>query len=252
MLVFLSDNELGVFFQIHEGLKRRIRIVRNGILPYLIDLQNNNNREWYHSHKADFQKANQDFEDLIEGLIFEIGKVDSSILGHLPKELTFKLVRDTRFSHDKSPYNPAFRCHISSAGKMPVPVGYYLAIRPGNHSFLGGGLFADMFKDATNMIREYISTHTEEFEDITSDPAFAQNFEVKGVSLKKVPKKYPADHPMAKYLKYKSWYIEYPVDDSLIENTQSFIGYAAEKFSLMKPFNDFLNRALDGFVMPSR
>ena len=32
-----------------------------------------------------------------------------------PKELTFKLVRDTRFSHDKSPYSPAFR-----AGRFSV------------------------------------------------------------------------------------------------------------------------------------
>ena len=58
--------------------------------------------------------------------IFILGtmfKIDSSILHNNPKDLTFKIVRDTRFSHDKSPYNPAFRVHISSKGKMPVPVG---------------------------------------------------------------------------------------------------------------------------------
>lgn len=53
-------------------------------------------------------------------------------------DLTFKLVRDTRFSRDKSPYNPAFRAHISSMGKLPIPVGYFIMIKPGNQSFLGG------------------------------------------------------------------------------------------------------------------
>ena len=101
------------------------------ILDYLTQLSANNNREWYHAHKDEYQAANAQFEELIQALMLRIGEFDSSILGHAPKELTFKLVRDTRFSHDKSPYNPAFRAHISSMGKLPIPVGYYLMIKPG-------------------------------------------------------------------------------------------------------------------------
>lgn len=126
------------------------------ILNYLSDLSKNNNREWYHEHKAENKAANTEFETLIQALILRIGEFDSSVLHKEPKKLTFKLVRDTRFSHDKSPYNPAFRAHISSLGKLPIPVGYYLMIKPGNQSFLGGGLFADIFKDATTMVRDYI------------------------------------------------------------------------------------------------
>ena len=100
------------------------------ILKYLKDLSKNNNREWYHSHKSEYKSANSQFEDLLQELIFRIGESDSSILHNVPKELTFKLVRDTRFSHDKSPYNPAFRAHISSKGKLPIPVGYYIIISP--------------------------------------------------------------------------------------------------------------------------
>ena len=94
------------------------------ILNYLTQLNANNDREWYHAHKAEYQAANAQFEELIQALMLRIGEFDSSILGHTPKELTFKLVRDTRFSHDKSPYNPAFWEHISSMGKLPIPVGY--------------------------------------------------------------------------------------------------------------------------------
>ena len=107
----------------------------NSVFEYLSDLSLNNNREWYHANKARYQQANAEFEHFIGELIAAIGKFDSSVIHHVPKDLTFKMVRDTRFSHDKSPYNPKFRAHISSAGKLPIPVGYYIVIAPGGQSF---------------------------------------------------------------------------------------------------------------------
>ena len=222
------------------------------ILKYLTDLSEHNNREWYHAHKAENKEANTQFEELIQTLILRIGEFDSSILHNQPKDLTFKLVRDTRFSHDKSPYNPAFRAHIASKGKLPVPVGYYLMIKPGGQSFLGGGLFADMFKDATEMIRDYITEHGEEFEAIIHAPEFQKYFRVQGTSLKNVPAGYDKEHPQAEYLKFKSWYLEYPVEDEVIADAEQFVEEAAKLFEIMKPFNDYLNKALEGFQMPTR
>ena len=222
------------------------------ILDYLTQLSANNNREWYHTHKAEYQVANAQFEELIQALMLRIGEFDGSILGHAPKELTFKLVRDTRFSHDKSPYSPAFRAHISSMGKLPIPVGYYLMIKPGGQSFLGGGLFADMFKDATRMVRDYISEHGGEWEEIITAPSFQERFTVGGSALKNVPAGYEKEHPQAEYLKYKSWYLEYPVQDKELTDGDLFLAKAADIFRLMKPFNDYLNNALTGFKMPTR
>lgn len=222
------------------------------ILDYLWALQMNNNREWYHANKEDFKKANAAFEELLQALMLEIGKFDSSILHNNPKDLTFKIVRDTRFSHDKSPYNPAFRAHISSKGKLPVPVGYYLMIKPDNQSFLGGGLFADMFKDATKMIRNYISQNGEEWERVIHAPEFEKNFTVQGTALKRVPAGYEKEHPQAEYLKFKSWYLEYPIKDEELNDTETFIAKATGIFQNMKPFNDYLNKALAGFQMPTR
>lgn len=222
------------------------------MMDYLSDLCMNNNREWYHANKNDFKKANAEFEELLQALMLEIGKFDSSILHNNPKDLTFKIVRDTRFSHDKSPYNPAFRAHISSKGKLPVPVGYYLMIKPGDQSFLGGGLFADMFKDATAMIRDYIVKNGEEWEKIIHDPEFEKYFSVQGTALKKVPAGYDKEHPQAEYLKFKSWYLEYPIKDEELSNTEIFLTKATELFHMIKPFNDYLNNALADFEMPTR
>lgn len=222
------------------------------IIDYLSALSMNNNREWYHANKDNYKKAAAEFEELLQALILEIGKFDGSILHNNPKDLTFKIVRDTRFSHDKSPYNPAFRAHISSKGKLPVPVGYYLMIKPNNQSFLGGGLFADMFKDATAMIRDYIVRNGEEWEKIIHEPEFKKYFLVRGTALKKVPAGYDKEHPQAEYLKLKSWYLEYPLKDKELNNAEIFVEKAAELFRIMKPFNDYLNKALADFQMPAR
>lgn len=222
------------------------------ILDYLSALSANNNREWYHAHKEDYKRANAKFKTLLQALILEIGKFDGSILHNDPKDLTFKLVRDTRFSHDKSPYNPAFRAHISSKGKLPVPVGYYLMIKPGGQSFLGGGLFADMFKDATAMVREHIAWNGEEWGRVIHAPDFEKYFTVQGSVLKNVPAGYEKGHPQAEYLKFKSWYLEYPLKDEEVKDPEMFPIKAAGLFRVMKPFNDYLNKALAGFQMPER
>ncbi len=222
------------------------------MINYLSELSRNNNREWFHAHKEEYKKATAQFEALIQEMILEIGRFDNSVIHNIPKDLTFKLMRDTRFSHDKSPYNPAFRAHISSMGKLPVPVGYYIMIKPDHQSFLGGGLFADMFKDATTMVRDYIAAHSDEWNSIIHEPEFEKYFTVKGTALKNVPAGYDKDHPQAEYLKFKSWYLEYPVMDGDLQNPEAFLAEAVKLFKIMKPFNDYLNKALAGFQMPTR
>lgn len=221
----------------------------DNILQYLIDLRENNEREWYHSHKKEYQQAQKDFEELLQEFILRISEFDNSVADKNPHDLTFKIVRDTRFSHDKSPYNPSFRAHIGPLGKQPIPVGYYIMIKPGS-SFLGAGLFADMFKEATTLVRDYIVEHSDEWQEVMK--SLNNEFIVAGSALKNVPKGYDKEHPCAQYLQYKSWYIEYPIDDALLKDPQAFLDLAIEKFKKMKKLNDFLNQALIDFQMPER
>ena len=57
------------------------------ILDYLHELSLNNNRDWYHGHKDEYRKANAEFEGLVQNLISEIGKFDSSVLHNIAKIL---------------------------------------------------------------------------------------------------------------------------------------------------------------------
>lgn len=222
------------------------------ILKFLTELEQNNNKEWYHAHKHERLEAEKEFENLIQELILRIGEFDDSVLPFQPKELTFKMVRDTRFSHDKSPYNPVFRAHISAKGKLPIPVGYYLYIQPLDRTFLGGGLFADMFSQATSLMRDYLSQNSVAFLKIIEESEFQKQFEVKGTKLKNVPKGYDCESPVAEYLKNKSWYLECCKLDKDLLDSEKFITEAVQTFKAMVPFNNYINTALKEFKMPER
>jgi len=222
------------------------------ILTYSKLLSENNNKIWMHEHQVDKKNTITEFESLVEEVELQISKFDNSIPFTPANKLTFKFVRDTRFSNDKAPYNPTFRAHISTNGKMPIPVGYYISIKSNNQSFIGGGLFASMFKDATKKVRDYIYTNPKEFTRIITKKDFIDNFEVMGEKLKRVPKEYDCDLEIAEYLKHKNWYLEYRLADFEIEDSEKIIELMIEKFKLMKEFNAFLNKALIGFEMPKR
>lgn len=221
------------------------------MMDYLSALAHNNDRVWYQEHKKERQEAEGEFLSLVSALMPPLSALEPTILDYAPKSLTFKQVRDTRFGNNKLPYNPSFRAHIGPQGKLPIPVGFYLMLQPGK-SFLGGGLFTDMFQQATAKIRDHIAANPDEWEAIITRPGFSRRFTVEGISLKNVPKGYDPDHPQARWLKHKSWYLEYKVPDELILDADGFCERAVDVFTAMAPFNRFLNRALEGFEMPKR
>jgi uncharacterized protein (TIGR02453 family) len=221
------------------------------VYNFLQDLNANNSLDWMKTNKKYYEQAKMECENLIQELINGIKTFDGGIKDLLPKDLMFRLNKDTRFSNDKSPYNPSFRAHISKYGKLPIPVGYFINIRP-NNIFLGGGLFASMFSEATKSIRDYIIKNENKFVEILETKEFKENFIIDGEKLKNVPKEYDKEHKLAEYLKYKSWFIEYKIKDKIFFDNTNFIKTSVELFKYMKPFNDFINKALKDFKMPER
>lgn len=75
------------------------------------------------------------------------------------------------------------------------------------------------------MIRQALIEHEAEFLTIIQNPAFTEHFTVLGKHLKRMPRGYEnyADSPFADYLKYKSMYLEYPLTDQEILNSDEFV-----------------------------
>ncbi len=221
------------------------------MLEFLAELRENNSYDWMHAHEQQKKEAQEAFLALVADLAAELAVDEPALAALEAKDLVFRINRDTRFSDDKSPYNPTFRAHISPAGRAPVPVGYFVSLAPGG-TFAGGGLFAPHFKDATRMVREAIAADPAGFLGIAEEPAFKERFRFVGTPLKRVPAGFDAESPAADYLKCKCWAVEEFLDDAVVADDAACRRALIESFRAMREFNQWLNVALTGFEMPTR
>jgi uncharacterized protein (TIGR02453 family) len=223
------------------------RIQMKNMFKFLTEWERNDSREWMSSNKLLFMDGYQEFNSLLERLALLIETLDPASAGLLKTDKRVGMIRDERISETK-PLRPAYFAQIRVEGQ---PIGYRIYISHNNHSFLGGGLFSEKLNTATKLVRDYIASHEKELDDILCDNHFASIFEVKGTSLKYLPREYPMKHPQAQYLKLKNWFVDFPLSDALILSS-SFPDIAESVLSAMKQFLGFLNRALEGYEMPEK
>jgi uncharacterized protein (DUF2461 family) len=80
---------------------------------------------------------------------------------------------------------------------------------------------------------------------VLEHPDFKQYFgTMQGEKLKTTPKDYPADHPDIELLKHKSFLATHRLTDAQV-TSPNFLAHCAAAFRALKPFDDFLNMAMD-------
>ncbi|MBC7915599.1 MAG: DUF2461 family protein, partial [Pyrinomonadaceae bacterium] len=73
-------------------------------IGFLKELSQNNNREWFNSHKKDYETARDNVFDFTTQLVSGISKFDPTVPADLnPKDCVMRIYRDIRFSKDKTP-----------------------------------------------------------------------------------------------------------------------------------------------------
>lgn len=219
------------------------------ILDFLRDLEKNNNREWFNSHKEQYQRVLKKWYAFCESLIAEIGRFDKDIAPLTIKECTYRIYRDTRFSKDKSPYKTHFGVFLAKGGKKSMHAGYYFHIGTSNsseyphvHMLALGNYCYD--NKAVKILREDISGEWETFS--TSVLANINHLFIPDTegALKRVPKEYDKDAPYADWMRMKSFCLTAKTDDNFILQ-DNLAQRVAELFKTTKPFIDYINRAVD-------
>ena len=93
------------------------------IFQFLKDLAANNNREWFNAHRDYYEAARSEFDHLLSAVISRIALFDESVRCLEPKDCTYRIYRDTRFSEDKTPYKIHFGGYINAKGKKSYHCG---------------------------------------------------------------------------------------------------------------------------------
>ena len=215
-------------------------------LRFLAQLKKNNNKPWFDEHRPQYEAARIDFQNFITLLIADLQRTDPGIAGLTARDCLFRINRDVRFSHDKSPYKPNMGASIKRGGRKSPFAGYYFHLEPGK-SFVGGGLW---MPDAAALkkVRQEIDYNREEFEAIINASAFRKTYKdlYRGSdqSLSGAPKGYEKDHPSIAYIRLKSFIAEMTLpDEALLQATLHKKSVAA--FQTLYPFICFINRALE-------
>jgi len=213
------------------------------VIQFLNELSENNNREWFQKNKKWYDESREKVLFLTEVVINEIRKFDPDVPLLEPKDCLFRIFRDVRFSHDKSPYKTNFGSFIAKGGRKSSYAGYYFHIEPSG-SFVGGGIYMPA-AEPLKAIRDYIAENGEEFLLLTNNKNFKKVYpEMMDDKLKTAPKGYSPDHEFINLLRYKSFAFSSQFDKSQIL-ADNYIEKLVHSFKTLQPVNRFLNDALE-------
>ena len=216
------------------------------VIDFLKDLQCNNNREWFVANKPRYVAATHRFNAIVDELIQEIARYDSTVTGLTAKDCTYRIYRDVRFSADKSPYKTHMGAFICRGGKKSGYSGYYFHIGTGGDGYPYGHMLAtgDYCCDSKvlQVLREDIVGGGGDFDRIVRsvEPTFVLDREG---ALKRNPKGFEQEMKYVEYLRLKSFCLLHTPTDAFV-CADNLAARVAELFRATQPFLHYINRAI--------
>ncbi|MCJ1400915.1 hypothetical protein MMC11_004126 [Xylographa trunciseda] len=227
---------------------------------FLADLKENNDREWLKVHDADYRQSKKDFDSFVECLTEKIIEKDETIPELPPKDLTFRIYRDIRFSPDPTPYKTHFSAAWSRTGRKGPYAHYYVQVQP-KGSFVGAGIWHPE-AEPLGLLRRAMDRKAHKLKAVLMDPLIRKeclggvgNDEKKVVkafcagnaenALKNKPKGYGADNPNIDLLRLRNFTMGCKLKDEEVVGTKG-ITRISEVIGIMSPFIAYLNSV----VMP--
>ncbi len=180
------------------------------LFEFLGELRTHNRREWFLAHRERYETAVRDPTlRFIAALAPRLRRISPHVTADARPVggSMFRIYRDTRFSHDKTPYKTHVGVHFTHerSGRDAHAPGFYLHLEPG-HSRGGGGLWHPDGA-ALAKVRARIVSHADEWS------ALRRRLRVEGEALRRVPAGYDPRHPWAEDLKFKDFYVMEPFAD---------------------------------------
>ena len=213
-----------------------MKSINPDIFTFYKDLDKNNNREWFESHKPRFKALESEVKDFNEILKFGLEETDD-----IEKVKMFRIYRDVRFSKNKTPYKTHFG--VSFHRKKPNLRGsYYMHLAPQN-SFIASGFWNPNPMDLLR-IRKDLEMDAQELRDVITDFTFKKVWgELQGDVVKTSPKGFNIDHPNIDLIRHKQFLFIKRFDDKSVLSSD-FQKEVIKSFSAIRPFFDLMTNVL--------
>ena len=214
--------------------------INNHSLDFLNDLAQNNNRDWFNTHKDRYLEAQGNIAAFADALIVEMNKHDhiETVSG---KKSMFRIYKDVRFSKEKTPYNQHWSGSLKRATKN-LRGGYYFRIEPGNSRAVGG--FFGPVPDDMKRIREDIDANYDDWRKMLSNHLLVKTFgNMRGEKLGTAPRGYAKDHPAIDLLRHKQFLFRREFTDEEVLSSD-FLYLVNDTFKKMRPFLNYMSEVL--------
>jgi uncharacterized protein (TIGR02453 family) len=214
---------------------------------FLRSLARNNDREWFHAHKAEYEQyVRQPFLALITDLQPALREVSEHYRAD-PKTVggsLFRIHRDTRFSNDKAPYKNWQGARLFHARSKEVQApSFYIHLQPGN-CFIAAGLWHPE-PDTLRRIRHFIVDNPGSWAAAAHGTAFRKRFDLDDDEmLVRPPRGFPADFAYLDDLRRKNHVALRAIDDATMTGPR-LLATLAKDLQGLGPFMDYLCAALD-------
>ena len=189
----------------------------SALIAYLQGLRENNNKAWFVMNKPAYDILRAEFIALVAEVIAALSKSDPRIAGVDPKKALFRIYRDIRFSHDKTPYKTHFSASIADgSGKHSGPM-YYLQIDADGRLHLGAGCYLPP-RDVLARLRAHVVADHRGLARVLKNKRFVATFGAldQDDKLARLPKGFDADMPdierIGELLRLKSFVVTNDLD----------------------------------------
>lgn len=214
------------------------------LFTFLAELRLHNDRDWFERNRDRYVR---DVRDPMLRFVADFAPVLRKIAPRLvadPRPVggsLFRIHRDTRFSADKTPYKTNAAAHFRHQdGRDVHGPGLYLSLGP-DEVEVGGGVWHPE-PEPLRRIRRSIAEAPRAWKRAAGAPPM-KRLEWWGDALKRTPRDFPDDHPLAELLRRK----DFAAGISLRERdalSPEFMERCAETYRALSPTMRLLARAV--------
>lgn len=214
---------------------------------FLRGLARHNTREWFVSHKADYEShVRAPFQRLLTDLQPALAALSPNFRAD-PRPVggsLFRIQRDTRFANDKAPYKPWQGARLFHERRREVAApSFYLHLQPGD-CFIGAGLWHPE-TETVRKVRHFIVDNPGSWKAAAHGTAFRKRFDLEDSEmLVRMPRGFPDDFEFAEDLRRKNFVAFRELDDDLMTGPR-LLRTVEKDLGALAPFTDYLCAALD-------
>jgi uncharacterized protein (TIGR02453 family) len=207
-------------------------------IAFLRALARNNRREWFQPRKHTYEeKVRAPMAALVARLNAEMARFAPGYVTD-PHKAIYRIYRDTRFSHDKTPYKTQIAAVFKRRGlEKNRSAGLYFSVSPKEIEVAGGVYMPD--QDQLRAIRAHLAEHHGRFRRILGNRTLRRLLG----ELWGAPKGFPSDHPAADLIRYKQWLV-YVLLDPALAASPKLLAELVARFRAMTPLVEFLNEPM--------